>query len=347
MTYMVEIYTRVEEIIKVVNNIAVILGGISTEREISLRSGEAIFNSLVRNGYKVIKIDPKTDNIYQKLIENKIELAFIALHGKGGEDGSIQGLLETAGIPYTGSGVLVSSLTMNKIYTQTVLRYNGVLVPDFITISQEKYLNNSIEDLKKEIEDNLGFPVLVKAPSQGSTLGIYFINKEDIAYEEQLDYALREAFKFEENLLIEKMIAPSDEITIGLLGNKEVFPLPTLEITTVSGYYDYTSKYTKGLCEHIIPARLPADIRNKAKKIAVESYSLLGCKGFARADFMIQGEDVYLIDINTIPGFTEMSLLPDAAQAIGITFDQLTEYIVKMALGGEFPVEQYRDYIVE
>lgn len=338
---------KVKEILKVVNNIAVILGGVSTERDVSLRSGEAIFNSLVRNGYKVIKIDPKIDNIYQELIGNKIELAFIALHGKGGEDGSIQGLLKTACIPYTGSGVLASALTMNKIYTQTVLRYNNILVPDFMTISQDKYLNISIKDIKKEIEENLGFPVLIKAPSQGSTLGIYFINNDDISYEEQLNYALSEAFKLEENLLIEKMISPSNEITIGLLGNRDVFPLPTLEIATVSGYYDYISKYTKGLCEHIIPARISADIRNKAKKIAVASYSLLGCRGFARIDFMIKGDDVYLIDINTIPGFTEMSLLPDAAQAIGITFDQLIEYIVKMALGSEFPIEKYKDYIVE
>ena len=327
--------------------IGVILGGNSTEREISLKSGEAIYNSLIRNGYQVHKIDPKTDDIYQTINNNNIELIFIALHGQGGEDGTIQGMLEIMGIPYTGSGVLASALTMNKIYTQSILRDNNILVPEFITLRERDYNECNIEQITMEISDKIGFPVLVKAPSQGSTLGIYFINKEDISYEEQLIEAFKEAFKLENHLLIEKMITPSDEITIGLLGNDTVFPLPTLEITTVTGYYDYTSKYTKGLCEHIIPARIDSKLRNKAKDIAVDSYKILNCKGFARADFMVKGEDIYLIDINTIPGFTEMSLLPDAAKAIGIDFDQLTEYIVDMAQGVEFPFAKYQDQIIE
>ena len=327
--------------------IGVILGGNSTEREISLKSGEAIYNSLIRNGYQVHKIDPKTDDIYQTICNNNIELIFIALHGQGGEDGTIQGMLEIMGIPYTGSGVLASALTMNKIYTQSILRDNNILVPEFITLRERDYNEDNIEQITMEISDKIGFPVLVKAPSQGSTLGIYFINKEDISYEEQLKEAFKEAFKLENHLLIEKMITPSDEITIGLLGNDTVFPLPTLEITTVTGYYDYTSKYTKGLCEHIIPARIDSKLRNKAKDIAVDSYKILNCKGFARADFMVKGEDIYLIDINTIPGFTEMSLLPDAAKAIGIDFDQLTDYIVDMAQGVEFPFAKYQDQIIE
>ncbi|MCI0502026.1 MAG: D-alanine--D-alanine ligase [Fusobacteria bacterium] len=327
--------------------IGVILGGNSTEREISLKSGEAIYNSLIRNGYQVHKIDPKTDDIYQTIYNNNIELIFIALHGQGGEDGTIQGMLEIMGIPYTGSDVLASALTMNKIYTQSILRDNNILVPEFITLRERDYNEGNIEQITMEISDKIGFPVLVKAPSQGSTLGIYFINKEDKSYEEQLKEAFKEAFKLENHLLIEKMITPSDEITIGLLGNDTVFPLPTLEITTVTGYYDYTSKYTKGLCEHIIPARIDSKLRNKAKEIAVDSYKILNCKGFARADFMVKGEDIYLIDINTIPGFTEMSLLPDAAKAIGIDFDQLTEYIVDMAQGVEFPFAKYQDQIIE
>lgn len=330
-----------------VKKIGVILGGTSSEREISLRSGEAIYNSLLRNGYDVVKVDPKQDNINQLLLDEKVDLAFIALHGQGGEDGTIQGLLESIGIPYTGSSVLASAMTMNKIYTQSILEYNNILVPKFITLDEKTYLNSSINEIKKYIEDNITFPVLVKAPSQGSTLGIYFINKEDVPIEAQLDSALKEVFKFEKRILIEEMITPSDEITVGLLGNENVFPLPTLEITTVSGYYDYESKYTKGLCQHIIPARLPKDVRNKAKDIAVKAYKLLGCSGFARADFMIKGDDAYIIDINTIPGFTEMSLLPDAGKSIGISFDLLTDYIVKMATGEDFPLDEYREYIIE
>lgn len=323
--------------------LAVILGGTSTEREISLKSGEAIYNSLIRNGYRVEKIDPQNDDIYLKLKEINPDSVFIALHGLGGEDGSIQGFLEQLNIPYTGSRVLASSLCMNKIYTQTIMKAHNIPVPEFFTLKKNDYNEEEISIIIKQIEDTFGFPVLVKAPSQGSTLGIYFINKKDITYERQLIDAFNSGFKLESELMIEKMITPSDEITIGILGNEKAFPLPTLEITTVSGYYDFDSKYTKGMCEHIIPARLPVNTRNKAKALAVKIYEILGCRGFARADFMVKGDDIYLIDINTIPGFTEMSLLPDAAAHIGITFDELTELIVKMSLGTEFPHEKYQD----
>lgn len=327
--------------------IAVILGGTSTEREISLKSGEAIYNSLIRNGYEVEKIDPQNDNLYLKLKEVNPESVFIALHGLGGEDGSIQGFLEQLNIPYTGSKVLASSLCMNKIYTQNIMKAHNIPIPDFFTIKKNSFNVKDLSSIVTKIKNSFGFPVLVKAPSQGSTLGIYFINKEDVPYEIQLKNAFNLGFELESELMIEKMITPSDEITIGILGNEKAFPLPTLEITTVSGYYDYDSKYTKGMCEHIIPARLPEDIRNKAKELAVKIYEILGCRGFARADFMIKGEDILLIDINTIPGFTEMSLLPDAAAHIGISFDQLTDLIVKMSLGIEFPHEKYKDLLHE
>jgi D-alanine-D-alanine ligase len=227
------------------------------------------------------------------------------------------------------------------------MKAHGIPIPEFFTIKKNNYIQSNIKEIVQKIQDSFGFPVLVKAPSQGSTLGIYFINKEDVSYESQLIDAFDSGFKLESELMIEKMITPSDEITIGILGNEKAFPLPTLEITTVSGYYDFNSKYTKGMCEHIIPARLPENIRNKSKDLAVKIYEVLGCRGFARADFMVKGEDIYLIDINTIPGFTEMSLLPDAAAHIGITFDELTDLIVKMSLGTEFPYDKYKDLIYE
>ena len=330
-----------------INKIAVILGGSSSEREISLKSGSAVAASLERNGFEVVRIDPREEDLHDRIREERPDLAFIVLHGQGGEDGTVQGLLDLMGVPYTGSGVLASALTMNKIYTQTVLAANGILVPEFFGISRGEALALGGEGLARRIREGMGFPVMVKAPSQGSTLGIYFVNKEDRPYEEQLQEALEGCLALEDTVLIEKMIAPSDEITIGILGNERPFALPTLEITTVSGYYDFTSKYTKGLCEHIIPARLPADVRNRAKEIAMRSFQVLGCRGFARADFMVQGDEIYIIDINTIPGFTEMSLLPDAAKAIGISFDQLTRYIVDMALGREFPFLEYQSSLIE
>lgn len=327
--------------------LAVILGGNSTEREISLKSGEAIYKSLIRNGHDVEKIDPKNDDLYLKLKEINPDSVFIALHGLGGEDGSIQGFLEQLNIPYTGSKVLASSLCMNKIYTQTIMKAHNIPIPDFFTMKKSNYNETDIENIVNKIKHTFGFPVLVKAPSQGSTLGIYFINKDDEPYEDQLISAFNSGFDLESELMIEKMITPSDEITIGILGNDRAFPLPTLEITTVTGYYDFNSKYTKGMCEHIIPARLPKETRNRAKELAVKIYEILGCRGFARADFMVKGEEIYLIDINTIPGFTEMSLLPDAAVHIGITFDELTDLIVKMSLGMEFPHEKYKDFLHE
>ncbi|MDD2370786.1 MAG: D-alanine--D-alanine ligase [Firmicutes bacterium] len=327
--------------------LAVILGGTSSEREISLKSGDAIYKSLLRNGYEVDKIDPKYDDLYRKLKSLKPDSVFIALHGLGGEDGSIQGFLEQLKIPYTGSKVLASSLCMNKIYTQTIMKAHNIPVPEFFTVKKKDYNETDIKRIVNKIEQSFGFPVLVKAPSQGSTLGIYFINSTKTSYEQQLKAAFTSGFELENELLIEKMITPNDEITIGLLGNDKAFPLPTLEITTVTGYYDYDTKYTKGMCEHIIPARLPEAVRNKAKKLAVEIYEILGCKGFARADFMVKGNEIYLIDINTIPGFTEMSLLPDAAASIGITFDMLTNYIIQMSLGHEFPFEKYKDLVYE
>ncbi len=327
--------------------LAVILGGTSTEREISLKSGNAIYKSLLRNGHEVDKIDPKYDDLYLKLKSLKPDSVFIALHGLGGEDGSIQGFLEQLNIPYTGSKVLASSLCINKIYTQTIMKAHNIPVPDFFTIKKKDYKEIDIKSIIHKIENSFGFPVIVKAPSQGSTLGIYFINKTEISFENQLKDAFLDGFKLENQLMIEKMITPSDEITVGLLGNEKAFPLPTLEITTVTGYYDYDTKYTKGMCEHIIPARLPDTIRNRAKDLAVKIYEILGCKGFARADFMVKGNEIYLIDINTIPGFTEMSLLPDAAAYIGITFDELTNYIIQMSLGNEFPFAKYENLIHE
>ena len=330
-----------------IEKVAVILGGTSTERDISLRSGHAVYEGLLKKGYKAFKIDPKLDDVYSILNKEKPDMSFIVLHGKGGEDGTIQGFLDYLKIPYTGNSLLSSALCMNKIFTQNILKANNILVPEFFTIDQEAYKVLGAEGVRKKIEASFGFPAIVKAPSQGSTLGIYFINNPDEDYTKQLAEGIEGAFKLEDILLIEAMITPSTEITISVLGNRRPVALPTLEITTVTGYYDYTTKYTQGMCEHIIPARLPLSVRQKAQEVAVETYKLLQCSGFARVDFIVQGDSIYMIDINTIPGMTDMSLVPDAAKAIGIDFPELIELIIEMANGKEFPYEQYKDALIE
>lgn len=332
-----------------IKRIAVILGGTSSEREISLNSGEAVYRALKENGHEVFKIDPQDNNSFKEIMDLKPDLAFIVLHGLGGEDGRFQGFLDSVGIAHTGSSVEASALTMNKAYTQSILRDQGFRVPDFMVISKKNYQEKGFDFFLKEVKEKIGFPCLVKAPSQGSSLGIYFINKEtkEKSLVEQLRIGMEEAFKLEDMILVEKMIAPSTEITVAVLGNSRAISLPTIEITTVTGYYDYETKYTEGMCQHIIPARLPLKVREKARKIAEEAYELFRCSGFARIDFMVQDEEPYIIDINTIPGFTKMSLVPDTAQHVGISFNQLVEFIKDMALGEEFPLELYTNSLKE
>lgn len=324
-----------------INKVAVILGGTSTERDISIRSGNAVYEGLLKKGYETFKIDPKLDDVHGILNKEKPDMAFIALHGKGGEDGTIQGYLDYLNIPYTGNSLLASALCMNKIFTQNILKANDILVPAFFTLTKDQYKAIGPAGVRKSIENAFGFPAIVKAPSQGSTLGIYFINNPDEDYTKQLAYGIENAFKLEDILLIEAMITPSTEITVAVLGNENPVALPTLEITTVTGYYDYTTKYTQGMCEHIIPARLPLSVRKKAQEVAVQTYTLLQCSGFGRVDFMVQDDRLYMIDINTIPGMTDMSLVPDAAKAIGIDFPELLHLIIEMADGKEFPHKKY------
>ena len=330
-----------------VEKVAVILGGTSTERDISLRSGHAVYESLLKKKYNAFKIDPKLDDIYSILINENPDMVFIALHGQGGEDGTIQGFLDYLKIPYTGSSLLTSALCMNKIFTQNILKANNILVPEFFTVNKAEYKILGVEGIHKKIEESFGFPVVVKAPSQGSTLGVYFINNLDEDYTKQLAHGIENAFKIEDILLIEAMIIPSTEITISVLGKQIPVALPTLEITTVTGYYDYITKYTKSMHEHIIPARLPLSVRKKAKAIAIKIYKLLQCRGFARVDFMIKGINIYMIDINTIPGMTDMSLMPEAAKAIGIDFPELIQLIIEMADGKEFPLKKYEEALLD
>ncbi|GAV23804.1 D-alanine--D-alanine ligase [Carboxydothermus pertinax] len=305
--------------------IGVICGGISSEREISLRTGEAIFNALVKKGYNAVKIDMNR-NIAEILKKEKIDFAFIALHGKYGEDGTIQGLLEIMGIPYTGSGVLASSLAIDKIMTKKVLLAEGIPTPRYITLNSQEY--SSIKSLHQEIIQNLRLPFVLKAPREGSTIGIEFVFSE-----QELPGAIERVLQHDHQILVEEFIS-GIEITASVLGNDEPVVLPLIEIVSKTRFYDYEAKYTPGLSDHIIPPRISHELNLKITDLALKTYKALGCQGFARVDFMVdvQNHEAYVLEVNTIPGMTATSLFPDAARAKGISFEDLVEKILMLGL---------------
>lgn len=305
--------------------VLVLMGGTSAEREVSLRSGHSVAKALVKAGYKVETLDFNKDNI-SKIIDLAPDVVFIALHGENGEDGKVQGLLDILEIPYTSSGPTASAIGMNKILTKKILYLDDIPTADFITINLDDFLNNK-NNLISEITDKLGFPVVVKAPNQGSSIGTYIVKDEVLLVE-----AIDSAFAYDQEILVEKFI-DGIEVTASILGNNTIEVLPLIEITSVNEFYDYESKYTQGMCEHIIPARINAKLAQNIQELSQRVYKLLGCKGFARIDFMIDKENQpYVLEINTVPGMTDMSLVPDAARAKGISYVKLCEMIVKFAL---------------
>ncbi len=293
--------------------IGVLMGGLSREREISLKTGKAIRKALVEKGYNACCIDVGRD-IAETLIKEKIEIAFIALHGRFGEDGTIQGMLELMGIPYTGSGVLASALCLHKGMAKKVLLYEKLPTPPFISLNRMEIEKERLPSL------SLPLPWVVKPAREGSTIGISIVKKE----EERLN-ALKEAGRYDEEILIEAFVA-GKEITVGILND---IALPIIEIVPKSGFYDYHSKYTKGETEYIIPARIPREKYLYAQEISLKAFQALGCSGCARVDLMTDGEgNPFIIDINTMPGMTETSLLPKAASHVGLTFGELAERIL-------------------
>ncbi|MBM7557932.1 D-alanine--D-alanine ligase family protein [Halanaerobacter jeridensis] len=305
--------------------IAVIRGGKSAERKISLKTGKAILNALKSKNYTVVDIDPKED-LHQQLADNKIDIAFIALHGRYGEDGTIQGFLEMEGIPYTGSGVLGSALAMDKVSSKRVFEQMEISTPEFIVLKKEEYCNNKA-DIKTKIEEEFSLPVVVKPALEGSSLGLS-ITKDPSDLLGDID----QAFDYDEEVLIENYI-PGREITVGILGNKELEALPVIEIRPREGVYDYEAKYTKGATKFIIPAELDETVYAKAQNLALQAHRALNCQGVSRVDMRVNPNgEVYVLEVNTIPGMTETSLLPQAAAKSGLEFPELVEKILKLAI---------------
>ena len=246
--------------------IVVVYGGISTEREVSLRSGKAVYKALCEAGFKnVVLFDLHKDNIGE-LLSLKPDLAYLALHGKGGEDGCIQGVLELAGIPYTGPGVAASAICMDKIYTKNMLKASDIPTSDYIEINKN---NMKIPDICTLIIKKFGLPVVLKSPCQGSSIGVEIVKKEDT-----LINAIQNIFSYGDRLLVEKFVSGT-EITLPIIGNEELLVLPDIEITSEREFYDYTAKYTAGLCHHIIPARISEANRKKVIEIGIKVYQSL------------------------------------------------------------------------
>lgn len=305
--------------------VIVLMGGTSAEREVSLKSGTAVVKALRSKGYQAEGLDFNSSSVINKIQEFGPEVVFIALHGKPGEDGSVQGLLDLLGVPYTGSGLATSAICIDKILTKKYLQLEGIPTAPYEIISQSDYRQDP-QSICKYLASQLGLPLVVKPPAQGSSIGTMIVREPT-----QIGPALEQAFLYDSDVLVEQFIAGT-EVTVAILGNREIEVLPIIEITSVNEFYDYDSKYTQGKCQHIIPARIVQDVGQKIKGIAENTYRSLGCRGFARVDFRIdESGNPYVLEVNTIPGMTEMSLVPDAARAAGISFAELVDQIVKLA----------------
>lgn len=297
------------------------MGGPSDEREVSLNTGRAILSALQAKGYNAIGIDLEPASFVAKILDEKIDIVFNAIHGKYGEDGKLQGALDLLGIPYTGSGVLASAIAMDKGVTKRIFLSAGVPTP-----RSKLYTKDEMSAaLSAKIKEEFGIPVVVKSAAQGSSIGVYIVEDPN-----NLEEAVTQAFKYSDSVLVEDYIK-GKEVTVAVIGNNVQRALPVIEIAPHSGRYDYHSKYTKGATEYIVPAKLDDVVTANLQSIAVDAVKALGCKGIARVDIMLDQQNrPYVLEINTIPGMTATSLVPKAAAAAGISFDDLCEQLLLM-----------------
>jgi D-alanine-D-alanine ligase len=301
--------------------IGVIAGGISSERDISLLTGEGIYRALIEKGYKASFIDFNGD--VSSITGSNIDIAFVALHGKYGEDGTVQGLLELMKIPYTGSGVLASALAMDKVYTKKIFQAENIPTPPYLALYKEKGFNYN--HVMSYVQNSIEYPVIVKPNRGGSTIGVSVVNSG-----EGLKDAVRTAFMYDNAVLIEKFIK-GRLLTTGIIGLKPR-PLPLIEIKPKSGFYDYAAKYTGGLTEYIVPAPLNKKLAENIAAYSIKCHEILGCSALSRVDLIMDGlENIYFLEVNTIPGMTPTSLVPKAAAACGIDFNELAEIILNCA----------------
>lgn len=295
-------------------------GGKSRERDVSLRSGKRVYESLKKQGYNAVLIDAKEDLI-QQLKKQKVKIVFIALHGRFGEDGTVQGLLELYDIPYTGSGVLASALGMHKVAAKRIFQAKGIPTPNFFEIDASSDIGKEAERIQRVFP----YPMVLKPVSEGSSLGVTIVKEGD-----NLEGILKAAVEEYKDVFVEEYVK-GREVTVGILGEEA---LPILELVPKTKFYDYKAKYTAGLTDFILPARLSPPLYKRTQEVALQAHRALGCRGFSRVDIIVGEDDhvPYVHEVNTIPGLTDLSDLPAEAAKAGISFDELVIRILNSAL---------------
>lgn len=302
--------------------VALLSGGISSEREVSLNSGNQVFEALDKEKYNIIRYDPKTD--LQRLVADsqKIDVAMIILHGPYGEDGTVQGMLDLLGIPYQGSGVLGSAVAMNKTIAKYLYQQSGLPVPPFMVVDR------TAESGTAEIAKELGLPIVVKPVEGGSSVGMSIVKNES-----DLSDAIETALKYDASVLLEAYI-DGIEITCGVIGNDDTEALPLIEIVPNQDheFFDYEAKYVAGITEENCPARVDQETCDKAQDYAQRAHRALSCRGYSRTDMILKDGELFVLETNTIPGMTATSLFPQAAKAAGMSFSQLLDRLIDLGI---------------
>ncbi|MEA2413197.1 MAG: D-alanine-D-alanine ligase [Thermoleophilaceae bacterium] len=302
--------------------VAVVCGGPAAEREVSLASGREVANAL-RSAFSDVTVHEPDLHLAEELLRGSIDVVFPALHGPLGEDGSIQGMLEVAGVPYVGSGVAASACAMDKVIAKRLFRDAGLPLAREVVVERAQ-----ADGAAASVRASLPGRVAVKPATQGSAVGVAFASRDD-----ELAAALEDAFRFDERVLVEEFVVGS-EITVGILESPEPQPFPVIDIRTPGeSWYDFEHRYGVGLSEHVIPAPLPEDVYASVQDLALRAHVTLGCRDLSRVDFLVEpGGRIVLLEVNTLPGMTPTSLYPDGAQAAGVSFEQLVERLVRRAL---------------
>jgi D-alanine-D-alanine ligase len=302
--------------------VALLSGGVSSEREVSLNSGDQVYDALDQEKYNIVRYDPKTD--LARLVEDApgIDAALIILHGPYGEDGTVQGLLELLNIPYQGSGVLGSSLAMNKLASKYLYEKADLPIPPYIALQKGDALEPAAW------EKQLGLPLVIKPNEAGSSVGMTIVKSL-----QTIQKAVEKAFSHDSTLLIEGYIE-GIELTAGVIGNKDLLALPIIEIVPDDEheFFDYEAKYTAGVTQEICPARIDDEMTQKAQAYVKTAHKALFCRGCSRTDMILKDGEIYVLETNTIPGMTATSLLPQAARVAGLSFSRLLDQLIDLCI---------------